>query len=810
MSKNVTIFRNIKDTSTPFFKDMSSILERIKDGKSKDLIKQIRSEKNKEVRQELKKNLPAICFSGTFNKRNDDSIIEHSGFICLDFDGYKTKKDMLAEKERLSKDRFTYSVFVSPSGNGLKSLVKIPADIENHKNYFTSLEKHYNSEYFDKTSKNISRVCYESYDPLIFINLNSNVWDKIEEQEYKVVDKYSSRPTIPITNENKIVEILMTWWTRKYGLVDGERNNNVYILAAAFNDYGISKSLAEYIMSQFESKTFTSQEIKTTIASAYSQTQNFGSKYYEDEDQVNSVKMKLKRGVSKKEIRLQLAESNIEDAVVEAVLTSIEEDESDKRFWSKNEKGVITMIHYLFRDFLEDNGFKKFCPEGSKNFIFVRVTNNLIDHTTEEEIKDFVLGYLEKLDDMSVYNFFADKTRFFREEFLSLLGTVDVYFVEDDRDTAYLYYRNCAVKVTKDGKTAIDYLDLGGHVWKDQVIDRDFQVCESFECDNKTFIKNISGDDKHNMKSMRSTIGFMLHAYKNLAYCPAIILNDESVSEDPEGGTGKGLFINALSQMKKLVVIDGKAFNFEKSFAYQLVSADTQILCFDDVKKHFDFERLFSVVTEGMTLEKKNKDAIKIPFSRSPKVAITTNYAIKGRGNSFERRKWELEFRQFYTKDFTPLVEFGKLLFSDWSVEEWCAFDNYMIENVMFYLNNGLIKGNWKNSSIKTLGSNTSQDFIEWCDLTSSEVTNGVIRLDEKLYTNDLYNEFVQDNPDFSRTGKRTVSRTEFNKWLRYYGKYKTGNEPKTNRDMQGKWIMFITNNTVKNEEEKDGTRLPF
>mgnify|MGYP000542153258 FL=1 len=258
------------------------------------------------------------------------------------------------------------------------------------------------------------------------------------------------------------------------------------------------------------------------------------------------------------------------------------------------------------------------------------------------------------------------------------------------------------------------------------------------------------------------------------------------------------------------ITIDGKSFNFEKSFAYQLVSADTQILCFDDVKKHFDFERLFSVVTEGMTLEKKNKDAIKIPFSRSPKVAITTNYAIKGRGNSFERRKWELEFRQFYTKDFTPLVEFGKLLFSDWSVEEWCAFDNYMIENVMFYLNNGLIKGNWKNSSIKTLGSNTSQDFIEWCDLTSSEVTNGVIRLDEKLYTNDLYNEFVQDNPDFSRTGKRTVSRTEFNKWLRYYGKYKTGNEPKTNRDMQGKWIMFITNNTVKNEEEKDGTRLPF
>jgi hypothetical protein len=151
----ITIFRNIRDTSTPFFRDLDSILERIKEGKSKDLIKQIRSEKDKMVRQEVKKNLPAICFSGTFNKRNDESLIEHSGFICLDFDGYKKKKDMLSEKEKLCKDKYVYSVFISPSGNGLKAIVKIPKEPMNHKSYFTALEKHYDSEYFDKTSKNI-------------------------------------------------------------------------------------------------------------------------------------------------------------------------------------------------------------------------------------------------------------------------------------------------------------------------------------------------------------------------------------------------------------------------------------------------------------------------------------------------------------------------------------------------------------------------------------------------------------------------------------------------------------------------------
>ena len=68
----VTIFKDIKDTDAPFHRDVSVILSRIKDGASKDLVKRIRTEKNKTERNELKKSLPAICFSGTFTKRNDN------------------------------------------------------------------------------------------------------------------------------------------------------------------------------------------------------------------------------------------------------------------------------------------------------------------------------------------------------------------------------------------------------------------------------------------------------------------------------------------------------------------------------------------------------------------------------------------------------------------------------------------------------------------------------------------------------------------------------------------------------------------
>jgi hypothetical protein len=798
----ITIFRNIKETSTPFYRSVDFIIDRIRNGSSKELIKEIRSQRDKEYRNKLKQNLPAICFSGRFSKRSDDSILEHSGLICLDFDGYKTKKDMNDEKERISKNKHTFSVFVSPSGLGLKVLVKIPREPDNHKSYFKSLQSHYNSDYFDTTSKNISRVCYESYDPLIYVNNDSVVWDKVEEHEYRPVDKYSSKPTIPITDENKIVDILMKWWTKKYGIVEGERNNNVYVLAAAFNDYGINKSLAQYIMDRFSSSDFTQQEIKQTIDSAYSQTQNFGSKYYEDEDKIVSIRQKIKRGVSKKELKQKLIdESNVEEFVADSVINQIE-NESSRKFWTKSDKGVINVVHILFKEFLEDNGFYKYSPEGSKNFIFVRVTNNLIDHTSEEEIKDFVLGYLMDVDDFSVYNFFADKTRYFKEDFLSMLAPVDVYFIEDDKNTSYLYYKNCAVKVKKDSVDVIDYVDLDGFVWKDQVIDRDFDRCEATECDFKTFVANISGKDITRVKSMESTMGYLLHGHKNLSYCPAVILNDEVISDNPMGGTGKGIFVSAISQMKKLVVIDGKSFNFERSFAYQLVSADTQTLCFDDVKKYFDFERLFSVVTEGLTLEKKNKDAIKIPFSKSPKIVITTNYAIKGKGSSFERRKWELELKQYYSKDFTPLHEFGKLLFSDWDEEEWCRFDNYMVGNLQTYLDKGLVKSSFVNLRIRQLSAETSHDFIEWCGLIDGNPVTDKLVMNTQIYLNDLYNDFVSDNPDYGKNAKMTISRTRFYKWIEAYAVFRTGTEPIKSRDMQGKWIKMVNEDGKKKEED--------
>ena len=307
---------------------------------------------------------------------------------------------------------------------------------------------------------------------------------------------------------------------------------------------------------------------------------------------------------------------------------------------------------------------------------------------------------------------------------------------------------------------------------------------------------------------MESTIGFLMHAHKNLSYCPAVILNDEVISDNPEGGTGKGIFMNALSHLKKLVTIDGKAFTFERAFAYQLVSADTQILCFDDVKKYFDFERLFSVVTEGLTLEKKNKDAIKIPFHKSPKIAITTNYAIKGAGNSFARRKWELELHQHYTKKYTPQDEFGRLFFGDWDDDEWCVFDNYMIGCLQLYLKEGLIQSEFVNLKIRQLSAETSHDFIEWCGLLEGGEPNQKLQPEMRIYKNEMYFDFINEYPDYAPKSKMTISRIRFYKWLHSYCIYKTGQPALEGRDTTGRWFTI----TYKDEEEQEISQeeMPF
>jgi hypothetical protein len=192
-----------------------------------------------------------------------------------------------------------------------------------------------------------------------------------------------------------------------------------------------------------------------------------------------------------------------------------------------------------------------------------------------------------------------------------------------------------------------------------------------------------------------------------------------------------------------------------------------------------------------LTLEKKNKDAIKIPFAKSPKIAITTNYAIKGTGNSFARRKWEVELHQHYSKEFTPLDEFGKHFFADWNDDDWCSFDNYMIKCLQGYLSTGLVKSKFVNLKVRQLSAETCHDFIEWCGLIDGSAKNPNLEVCKKVMKKELYFEFIEEYPDYAPKAKMTISMMRFYKWLVAYAVYTTGVQPEEGRDPNGRWMRI-------------------
>jgi hypothetical protein len=229
------------------------------------------------------------------------------------------------------------------------------------------------------------------------------------------------------------------------------------------------------------------------------------------------------------------------------------------------------------------------------------------------------------------------------------------------------------------------------------------------------------------------------------------------LSDDiPNGGSGKGLIHKAIGHIKNIVIEDGKKFDSKSQFAYQKVNKDTQIFLMDDVPKSFNFESLFSIITEGMTVEKKGKDSYQIPFIESPKISITTNYTIKGDGASYYRRVFEVEIANHFNDNHTPEDEFGHQFFTEWSKGEWAKFDNFMIRCIQYFFKNGLVESNKVNLELRKLRNNLGFEFIEFME------TKPFISLIGRKQVRDKFNQQYPNLAKFNTAQK-------FNKKVKEY-----------------------------------------
>lgn len=753
----VSFFDSVKNTAPKINKDVSFFLDRIREGASKDLIATLRATTDVEKQQELKKQLPIVCFNGFFSSRAKAGLKKSSGLMVLDFDHIKDLEKSTEFKELLKLDNHIFSAWISPRF-GVKALYRI-IDVEDDlkfKSVFEQVKEKYPD--LDDSGKDISRATFESYDPEIYINLDAEIFipeirfNDVEEEDISVITN------LPLTDKNEVANKLIKWFQGKYD--KAQRNNSIFKLASAFNDYGVDYSSALNFCGQYAQKGFDIREITQCVASAYRNSANFNTKQFEDKAKKKKLKGYVIAGKTFEQIKSDF--EDVPDERLELEINQIKDNLKINEFWDfEDEKPLVN--HYKFKLFLESLNYFKYYPVGeAKPFIFINKDENFIQNISEFQIKDKVTNDLLLRNEVNVFNVMAENTKLFSMNYLSMIETANVEVEKDGKDYAMLYFENIAVKVSKDKTELINYEDLNKYIWKEQVINRQYKEVDHHDSMFRKFIWLISGKDVNRYNTFKSVLGYLLHSYKTSANSVAIVLNDEIISDVPNGGSGKSLVTKAVEQMKKVSIIDGKSFDNTKSFAYQTVSTDCQVLAFDDVKKNFNFESLFSIVTQGMTIEYKNQGAIKLSVEDSPKILISTNYTIKSQGGSFERRLFEVELSNYFGAHYSPLDEFGCLLFQEWDEMEWARFDEFMINCIKYYLEHGLKPYEYVNLQVRKLINLTSNEFYIW--MTDKNFSNGQ-RIDYKFF----FESFVSDNEDF----KKWLTQREFNKWLKAFFEFK-------------------------------------
>jgi hypothetical protein len=764
----VSIFAGVLGNVKAFDLTIEEIAERLKFSYKND-IERLRKLPKNEYDIEKKK-LHAILFGGLAVNRTDNDINEPSGLMVTDYDHLPLEQYQRIW-DKLKNDKHTVLMFRSPSGDGIKAVVSIPkSSKDDYRKRFKAYEEYIKEpEYFDEKNSNISRLCFVSYDPDLYVNYDAEPFKDINELE---PFKRSERaPILPITDEEKLADIAYKWLQKKFPYSKGQRNVSIYNFAGACCRLGISQGLCEYFtFNHIINDDFDHSEAKAAIKSGY-KTNVVNNDYHEDYQKIRNIQYAIQSKVSNEDIK---ARYNITDDVLAEILGNTTND----IFWAIDNKQKISIDSLKFKNFLEDSGFYKYFPEGALIPTFVKVKSNILSFSSAALIKEYVLDYLERKEP-AVFNYCTKNSSLFTDQFLTLLKSIDVKILQDSKTEAYIPFLNGVLHVTKDKTQLINYIDINGFIWERQIIQRNWKEVDDIDNDFSSLAMRVSNNNADRMDALCSALGYLIHGYKDKTHQKAIIFNDQEIDENPNGGSGKSIMINALKAFKNVVVIDGKKYDNKGDFVYQRVSIDSQILAFDDVRRNFNFEDLFPLITEGVTVNRKNKDEIFIPFERSPKILITTNYVIKGHGHSHERRRHEIEFYQYFNANHTPVKEYGRLLFDDWSADDWAKFDNFMIFNLQHYLTKGLLSAPLENAERKRYIQETCIEFVDF-------IEDYDFVYNSPYYIKELFNIFIGINKEYNKlTNKRWAM------WINIFLKYDK-RDFITSKDRAGVWIKLI------------------
>ena len=291
----ITVFKNFNEVVE--HKSIPVILDEIRTGKYKPGIIYLRkslTENKTEAYNKAKKSLPAFTPSGKFiGGRKLEFLTEYSKFIILDIDKLSTA-DLQKSKSIAAQSEFTYACFISPSGNGLKILVKIETPKTEHKETFLKVQAHYENILkleIDKSGKDLTRLCFYSWDENLYLNENASTFVTSNEVAMPLIEAQpepKTKNSEPLLDYDAIYNHCVNFTEKKVQFVNGSRNVFVHQLACNLNRKGVALNDAlGYILTDFG---YDEKEATQAVNSAYGNIHEFGKN--EKFEQPNKPKKK--------------------------------------------------------------------------------------------------------------------------------------------------------------------------------------------------------------------------------------------------------------------------------------------------------------------------------------------------------------------------------------------------------------------------------------------------------------------------------------------------------------------------------------
>jgi hypothetical protein len=258
-------------------RDLKILAEAIRTNpKLRQFTEKLRSIRDEKERADYKKKFPYVTFSGTFRKRSNEELINHSGYICVDLDQVGDALQIMVIKGQVLKSFTPALMFISPSGNGLKIVYKIDISQATHTEYFSALKHYFKSEInidVDPSGKDVSRACFICYYPDVFYSDSPSTLDRSFIDTFDIIEQPCQGKTArQITDPNLIYQRCKTWLNKKEQFTEGNRNNYITRLAGILNRCGVAEQFTLTELSKFAENGFTQHEIESTVKSIYKNT----------------------------------------------------------------------------------------------------------------------------------------------------------------------------------------------------------------------------------------------------------------------------------------------------------------------------------------------------------------------------------------------------------------------------------------------------------------------------------------------------------------------------------------------------------